>query len=462
MINQIKLIIHLIFQIYLLFFGKLTFSETGTGLTMVTGLTSWDKAIQTGVFNQMINVDVGENIFPNRRFRSPIVSIDRLLGKERTGTSTMRGFDKVIIKDILYLPNATDSQTAGQEGEELTLTLNAGDKNNLIEKQVIELDFQPTDENVYTNEVKVSDKVPASATTIKVVATDPTLLIGIESGTPIPAGTLMNILGPMFEEFSDVVEPVSFFPKPFENYVQEFAWSYKYSFLAGKQNLYGPIQSKEGELRKQVDADAKDALLGFIEKSIIFNGKPKKKEILNSTDTFNQYGMVGGLIWSIRHSASPAVVTNYGVWSYSKWEEFEWKFSDVDKDEAYTPFIWCNRAFRKWLTDRKSKDNQAWTWEKVPDDIYGIPGVRYVETDQAKFELAVHPAIHRRWPNMDEPAFIAVTPAMLFIDTMEGLDFQLRANLPTTKRGYISEYYAVMGARYYNLNTAYHGVCLPE
>jgi len=427
---------------------------------MVTGLTSYDKAVDTGVFNMMINVDVGEHIFTNRRLRSPIVSIDRMLGRERSGTQTMRGFDKVIIKDILFLPNATTSQTSSP-GAELTLTLSGTDKNNLTERQVIELDFSPTDNTVYTNEVLVSDKLPNSLTDIKVIATDATLLIGVESGTPIPANTLMNCLGPRFDEFSDVVEPVSFYPKPFENYAQEFAWSYKYSFMAGKQNLYGPIKNKYGELRKQLDADAKETLLALVEKSLIFNGKPKKKEVLQSTDTV-QFGQVGGLIWSIRNSLSPAVTTNYGTWGYSVWENWEWLFSDVDKDPAFKPMIWGNRAMEKWLRDEKAIDHPSWTWESVPEDTYGIPFVKYIETDQAKFEFAIHPAIHRRWPAMDKPAFIAITPAMLFIDYIEGLDFQLRANLPTTKRGHISEYYVALGARWYNLNTAYHGVCLPS
>lgn len=464
--SKLKIIFKLLFQLFCLFSGELVFAETGTGLTMVEGLTSYDSAVNTGVFNQMININIGNHMFTNRRLRSPILSIDRLLGEERTGTQTMRGFDKVIIKDILYLPNATTSQVGGEEGDELTLTLTAGDKNNIIEKQIIELDFEPNDDTVYTNEVIVSDKVVGSATTVKVKASgyqsDGTtaLLIGIASGTPIPALTLMNCLGPRFEEFSDVVEPVSFYPKPFENYAQEFAWPYKYSFMAGKQNLYGPIVNKFGALRKQLDADAKETLLSFIEKSLIFNGKPKKTEIKESTDT-TQYGQVGGLIWSIKNSSSPAVKTGYGTWGTSVWENWEWKFSDVDKDPMYRPMIWCNRAFEKWLRDQKSMLHASWTWESVPQDTYGIPMIKYVETDQAKFELGIHPAIHRRWPQMDKPAFLAVTPAMLFTKPMEGLDFMLRANLPTTKRGYISEYYGVLGAQWYNLNTPYHGVCLP-
>ena len=447
-----------------MFATKLVFAETGTGLVMVQGLTKYGDAVKTGVFNQTINVHIGSHIFENRRLKSPIMSVDRLLGREKTGTQTMRAFDKVHFQDVLYLPNQTTSQVPGQEGNELSLTMTDGDPSNLTEKVILNLSFAVQDETVYTNEAIVSSKT--NSTTIGVKAsgyqadgTTP-LLIGIASGVPIPAQTLMNLLAPRYSEGDDIVKPVSFHAKPFENYVQEFRWGYQCSFMAAEQNLFGPIMNKYGKKRKELDMDARDILTALIEKSLLFNGKPKKKEVLGENDT-EQYGQFGGLIWSITHSTGPAVTKNYGTFNYSTWEQWEWNFSDVDKDPTYKPMIWCNRAFEKWVRDQKVL-HTSWTWESVPDNVYGIPFVKYIETDAAKFELGVHPAIHRRYPDMDKPAFVAVTPDMLFIKPFEQFDFILRNNLPTTKTLHLAEYYSVLGAEWHNLNTAYHGVMLPD
>jgi len=453
---------HKIKMFFAMLFGLIALFRPREAFTVITsdfnsGAVSHDKAVTSGIFGQYIQVDYGDKMFVNRRLRSPIMNIDRLLPKGRAGTSTVRGFNKVIIKVILYSAAAFTTQSTA--GAELEITLAAGDKNNVIENQIIDLDFEPANATTHTSEVIVSDKDTGNPLTIKVKATNELLKIGIAGTDEVPSGTLMNCLGTRFKQNSGSVDPVSHFGDKFENYIQEFKWPYEYSWIAGKENLYAPIQNKEHGIRKALDADAKEALLAFIEKSMLFQLKGLKKDGTSNSQDGVEWGQAQGMLYSIRTGGSPAVHT-YSTWGMAKWEAWEWDYSDSDKDETFKSQIWCNRAFRKWLTDEKTT-HAGWTWEKVPENVYGLPGMDYVETDAAKFELKVHPALNRRYPAMDKPMFVALTPAMMEIDYI--IDFMLRANIQANEvTGYKSEYYAALTNRMYNLATPYWGICEPD
>lgn len=418
---------------------------------------SHSQAEKSGLMDQRIDVDFGEKMFEDRRFYAPLLAMDALLPKGRAKTSTTKGFNKTIIKDILYSAAAITSQTAGQEGNEVTITLAAHDKNNVIVNQIIQLGFTPEDDTTYTNEVIVSDKTAVS-TTIKVKATDTTKLVGIASGNNAPSGTMLNCLATRFAQNTGSVEPVGFEPTPFENYVQEIRWPYEYSYIAAKENLYkGSFTSKDATLRAEKDREAKEYILAFTDKSILMQGEGIREKSTETSEV--DFGQMRGLIHWIKEEGSPAAMGySSTAWTNDKFDEWAYELGHPDLMEM-PRLVLCNRAGKTMLSKRKT-NNPAWTWEKVPIDTYGIPGVRTYVDDYVEFEVKVHPSIDRVYNQKDQPFFLAITPAMFEIKYMT--DWMLRANIQDPdKTGYKSEYYAALTSRLYNAHTAYHGVLYP-
>lgn len=445
---MLKLMFQLFISLLALFISRPVFA---------VDVISYSQATKSGLINQRIDVDYGEKLFANRRFYAPLLAIDSLLPKGRAKTTTTKGFNKTIIKDILYTTAAVASQTTGQEGNELTLTLAAGDKNNVIVNQIIQLGITPTDDATYTNEVIVTDKT-AVATTIKVKATNTDLLIGIESGTNIPASTMLNCMATRFNQNSKSVEPVGFEPTPFENYVQEVRWPYEYSMIAAKENLYkGSFTTKDGSLRAEKDREAKEYILAFTDKSILMQGAGIREKSSESSEV--DFGQMRGLIHWIKEEGSPASM-GYArnAWINDDFDNWCYELGHPDLEEK-PRLVLTNRAGKSMLSKRKT-NHPAWTWEKVPIDVFGIPGVNTYVDDYVEFQVKVHPAIDRVYNQKDQPFFLAITPEMFEIKYMT--DWMLRANIQDPdKTGYKSEYYAALTSRLYNAHTAYHGVLYP-
>lgn len=436
-----------------LFFTLIAMFSFGTAFGV--DIISHSQAEKSGLMDARINIGYGKKLFANRRFYAPLMSMESLMPKGRANTSTVGGYNKTIIKDILYMAAAVNSQTAGQEGNAVTLTLAAHDKNNLVEQQVIQLGFDPTDDTVYTNEVIVTEKDTGNALTIEVKATNTALLVGIESGTQMPADTMMNCLATRFNQNTGSVDPVGFEPVKFHNYIQEIRWPYEYSMIAAKENLYaGSFESKDGELRAEKDREAKENILAFTDKSILFQGEGIRTKSTETSST--DFGQFRGLIHWIKNDGSPAAMGYAtGSWTDATFEAWTWELGHPDLEEK-KKIVLCNRAGKSWLSKRKT-NNPAWSWEKVPLNVYGISGVNEYIDDYVNFDVKVHPAIDRVFNTKDNPFFLAISIDMFEIEYM--YDWMLRANIQANDvTGYKSEYYAALTTRLYNSHTAYHGV----
>lgn len=413
-------------------------------------LVSYGDAVKTGVFDQIINIDYQDEIYANKKLYQPLYYLIDMASDEGAGSSTVKGYDETKFKDILNTSANFTSQTTGQEGNALVLTMAANEKNNLIVNQAIEIDCTP--DATHTNIVYVYDKVTSDTTTIQVKAVDPTLLIGTTNSTVVASGTVLNTLASVFEQNSGSVKPISTFPTTIENYQQEMKFPYEYSNVAAKENLY-----TKGTLRNKLDDDAKKFFSRLREKALLFNGRKYKKSVASSTDTVEK-GYAQGIIYWVRTGGGPAVKT-YSTWSLNVFDDWQYKLFDPELDDpAQRRMLLVNKAFRKFFTDTKTT-RQGWVETK--EETYGLEGIKTIETDGGVFDVMVHPLINARWPDKDKPVGLAVYLPHLHLKEMEHM--YLAANIQNNDvTGKKSEYRCTTSWLLNNAGTAYHGWIAPQ
>lgn len=441
MLNRIKAFLLITISFFACFLGtKPVFGN----------LVSYGDSVKTGVFDQMINVDFQDEIYSNKKLYQPFYYLIDMISDEGAKSSTVKGFDETKFKDILYTNANFTSQSTGSEGNALTVTLTANEKNNLIVNQTIEFDFTP--DSTHTNIVYVYDKNVSDTTTIQVKSMDPALLIGTADGVAVASGTLMNCNAAVFEQNSGSVKPVSTFPSTIENYQQEMKWPYEYSNIAAKENLY-----TKGTLRNKLDDDAKKYFSRLREKSLLFNGKKYKKSIAASTDTVEK-GYAQGVIYWVRTGGGPAVKT-YSTWGTGVFDDWQYKLFDPElEDPAGRRMLFCNKAFRKFFTDTKTARPG---WVETAEDTYGLSGIKTIETDGGVFDVMVHPLINARFPEMDKPVGLAVYLPHIQLKEMEPM--YLAANIQNNDvTGKKSEYRGTTSWLVHNASTAYHGWIAPQ
>jgi len=411
-------------------------------------IKSWDSAVKSGVFKQMIKIDYSKKIWDNKARYMPAQAILNRF-KKRQATSTITyGWDRTVMKDILYTSAAFTSQSSV---EALTLPLTSGDKNNILQEQNLMLGFTPTDP-AYTNDVFVYSKGSGDSVSVKPV--DPSKMIGIASGVDVPSSTLINCLGTIFNQYSNSVDPISFFPTKVTNYQQYFKAPYEYDETAAKEDLY-----VDGTLKSMLDADAQYFLLLQAEKALLFNGKMYKHDAVVADKT--QRAKMQGLIYTLLNgdpqgNVSPAVVGYNTTWSMEKYEEWQFKLFDPELGDPYGKrLVFGNKAARKVFTDLKNKMQSV--REITPNTSYGVKGVDTIYTDAGELDLLVHPRIAARYRDIDKPFMLAVTPPM--IEIVEMTPTYLAANIQNNDvTGFKSEYRRQLTAIYNNIGTPYHGL----
>lgn len=416
-------------------------------------LISYDDAITSGVFGQLINIDIGDRIFDNKVVFAPMYYLLNQFTKDQALTSVVRGYDRIVQKDILFTAAAFTSQATA--GEALTLTLNATgtayDKNNLIERQIIELDFTPG--SGYTNEVYVYSKNNTDTTTISVKSTNPSLKIGTGSGEEVAANTLMNCLGTFFAQKTGSVEPISFFPTLIENVYQYFKTPYSLDEVAMKERLF-----VKGTLRDMQDTDAQQAHLNLIEKSFLFQGEAYRHDTHYSpTIDRTQVGKMRGLIYWLKNGGSDTA-QGYETWSIDEFDDWQWKIFDPELGDVNGKrLLIANKATRKFFTDLKTAKQGV---ELAPNDTYGIPGITTIYTDSGQFDLFVHPKISARYNDPQKPFMMALTPTMITINPL--IDTYLANGIQANDNTELkAEYRTAMTYKLHNAATPYHGILYP-
>lgn len=394
-------------------------------------IISWDKAVKTGIFKQQIKIDYKTKIWDNKAPYVPALSIFKKFSKRAAKSTIIYGWDRTVVKDILTIPGETTSNTSTGT---LDIELTAGDKNNLLVNQNLQLCYTPG--SGYTNDVYVVSKdVSGHVNQITVAAIDPTLKIGVGSGTPIPANTMINCLGTYFEEYSGSVKPISQYPRKVTNYMQFFKSPYEYSETAANVDLY-----TDGTLRNELDKQAQIHLMIQMEKAILMNGKKYGHDATTSDETQNS--KMQGILYSIFHgddygNVSPANHGYSGDFSIDEFDAFQFPLFDSELGDVFGKrFVLCNKAARKFFTDLKTAKPAV---ELAPNDTYGIKGITKVITDAGELDVFVHPKIDKRFPDMDKPFMAALTLPMIEIEEL--IPTYLAANIQATDvTGYKSEY----------------------
>jgi hypothetical protein len=406
-------------------------------------VTPYGSAYLTGVFDSMINIDYGDEVYRNKVLHAPLLYIIDMLRSKPAKTTRVLGFDEIVQKHILSL--GANQAVATVAGAATTLTMAADEKHNVVVNQIIEFNFTPT--TGYTNMVYVSSKAGAT-TALAVTPIDSTLKFGTESGATIPAGTMMNCLGTYFGDYSTSVDPISTSPTTIENYVQYFKTPFAYGEMAAKEHLY-----IKGTIMNRLETDKRAIHLSENEGSLLFQGPKWRANIEASTDT-TQNATMEGLIYAIKNGSSPAL-KSYETWSEDVFDQWQWTVFDPElEDQVQKRFLICNKAMRKFFTDLKKNKPGV---ELAKNDTYGIPGIKTIETDAGTFDLLVHPKIHRRWPSKDLPVGVTLTLPMLefkpYIPTYLAMNIQTNE---TTGRK--AEFRTAWTYLLYNRNTAYHGM----
>lgn len=415
-------------------------------------IVAWSEAVKSGVFKQMIKIDYSKKIWDNKARYMPAQSILNKFKKRQASSTITFGWDRKVMKDIVYTGASFTSQAAVAE---LNLELAEGDINHVLQEQNLMLGFTPTDTENYTNDVFISSKtVSGNVAAVKVKPVDPTKKIGIASGVTVPTGTVVNVLGTIFNQYSGSVSPIAFFPTKVTNYQQYFKFPYEYDETAAKEDLY-----VDGTLKNMLDKDAQFAILLQREKALLFNGKKYKKDAIVSDKT--QRAKMQGLIYSILYgddlgNVSPAVVGYNTAFTMDKFEEFQFNLFDPELGDPYMKrLVFGNKAARKKFTDMKNSMQSV--REITPNKSYGALPVDTIYTDAGVIDLVVHPRIAARYPEMDKPFMLALTPPM--VEMVEMTPTYLAANIQNPDvTGFKSEYRSQFTAIYNNIGTPYFGL----
>ena len=415
---------------------------------LYANVTPYGEALKTGVFDSMINIDYGDEVYRNKVLHAPLLYIIDMMRSKPAGTSTVKGFDEIVQKSQVTTVAAITSQTALATELTLTDTFTANEKHNMVEKQILQFNFVPVGTN-YTNYCYVSDKMNSTDTTsIKVTPIVATEYFGIANGTPVPTSTKVNILGTYFQDYSGSVSPISTSPTTFTNYVQYFKTPFGYGDIAAKENLY-----IKGTIMNRLETDKRAIHLAENEQSFLFQGAAWQKNVTTSLLT-EQNATMEGLIYAIKNSSSPAI-KSYTTFSYDKFDDWQWNLFDPElEDQAEKRFTICNKAMKKFFTDLK-KDKPG--VELVANDTYGLPGIKTIETDAGTFDLLTHAKIHRWNSDKDKPYAVALTLPMIEFNPMipTYLALNIQDNDETGRKG---EYRSAWTYKLHNRDTAYHGL----
>lgn len=392
------------------------------------GLTSYSDAVKTGVFAQQINIDYGDRIYDDIYLNTQFLYLLDMMQGSEAKTSTTRGFDRTMPTFVCKTSLAVSPQSDASVAHLFTLS-SALEKNNMTVRTTVELGITVTD-SAYTKYAYVSVKEGLGATEVKLLPIDPTKKIGANANDLIPAGTIVNVIGSWFDDYSGSVKPVSYFPTVIENYIQNFKDPYEYSDAAAKQTLY-----TKGTVRNQRDEDARLSHNIKLQKAVLFNGPSYKKSISQQTDT-DEIGYMEGIIYKILNN-SPNVKA-YSNFSDDVWDEFEYNiFNPQIRSEYQFRFLVCNRALRRWFTNKKKA--RGWEMQDIPEDTYGLKGIKRITCDNGEFEIFVDPDIDARYNTKDHPFGLPLT--LPEIEIKKQFPTYLAANIqPVDYTGKKSEY----------------------
>lgn len=384
---------------------------------------NYSDALVRGVYDEEIEIEYDSDIYLDKEVYSPTLSALNLFETENIDDTYVFGFDKKSIKGVLSVASNFTSQIPAEAGGEVSLTLPAGDKDNIIERQILILMYTRDMSNngaLYTNEVYVNDKNIGSTTVIKVKATNPALLIGTgytsgPTGQTVTAPVLINCLGAVFPEYSGSVTPVHFGSRKIENWASLLKWPFAMSNATAKRNMYTKKTKKW-----QAEQDARDIFLMLKEKLFLWGEDAVAKHIANNNDPAStEFSKNKGLFYWIKNGGSPAIsVYSDTEMPYSVWDEFQWSiFPSTLGDPGKRRMGIINDAMTRFFS-RIKYDHPGYKLED--NDIFKMPGCKMVETESGGIiDLIPNMYVSELYSNKNKPFMAVVNPKMIKVYTHE-------------------------------------------
>lgn len=415
------------------------------------GLTSYGHLVQSKAFDQLIEVDYGNQIMYNETLDIPTISVcQNFTNMEQAQSTIIKGYDIVIHKNVLDLAADFTSQASGNTA--LTITLAANDKDHLYVGTLIRFKFLPTGAN-YTNFCIVTDKVEADTTTITIrphdYETNTASKIGIASAITVEDGTKMILLGNRSARGAGSVKGTAMFPSVIDNEFQDMRTPYEVDDIAATEKMYIP-GTPENLLAIQTKAVHNKRR----EASWLFNGTQWIRGISAGTDTTQNSNMKG--LWTSIYGGTSPAKKGYDTFDPDVLDEWMQSLNSSKLDDkSKKRFVLCNQALINKVSKWKRDAHHGIDLMDV--DAYGIKGISRLKWGAITLDLHNHYLFDEIWPDQDKPMAMALYfPFLRYKYKMkEHVRMNIQANDETKKK---HELRIVESYIMHQPNTAYWGL----
>lgn len=416
------------------------------------GLTSYSHLVQTKAFDQLVEVDYGNQIYYNESLDIPTISVcQQFTNMEKAKSTIIKGYDLVIHKNVLDLGGSGfTSQASGNTT--LTITLAANDKDHLYVGTLIRFKFRPTEAN-YTNFCIVTSKEEADTTTIVIrphdYETNTAGKIGIASGIDVEAGTKMVLMGNRSARGAGSVKGTAMFPSVIDNEFQDMRTPYEVDDLSATEKMYVP-----GTPENLIAIQAKAVHNKRREASWLFNGSSWVRTIAAGTDTTQNSNMKG--LWTAIDSGTSPAKKGYDTFSDTVLDEWMQLLNNSRLDDkSKKRFVLCNQALINIVSKWKRDAHHG--IDLMETNAYGIPGVTRLKWGAITLDLHNHYLFDEIWPDQTKPMAMAIYfPFLRYKYKMKDhIRMNIQANDETKKK---HEYRIVESYIAHQINTAYWGL----
>ena len=364
---------------------------------------AYENAIKTGSIaeDERVNLDVITPLYSDRPTAMGVLTVLDKLARNRTKTTTVKGHEERMRPQSLTIASALSPGAVANAT--LTIPLAAGEAKHAYEGMTVKIMMSPANSN-YQVEGYVTE-VDTVANTVGVKPINPTKIFG-KSGTAssVPSGTKLMIVGNWNAEFQKAVLQPTVKPNPVTNITQTLRNNFSVSLEAELERTYQVDEAvRLGNIAKyhhQTD----------VYKSLLFNGT--KYQLSQSLSQPTQKNYMGGLESYILGNSTRNMEYASTATIISDFDTFQTGLFDLLLAEGtYKRLAVCNKATRKHFTDLK-KDRGWYIFNNdAYMDIFGISGVKTVETDCGQFDLLVDGYVNEFYPNINEPYIMAIHPA---------------------------------------------------
>lgn len=383
-------------------------------------------AVKSGVIatTDRVNIDVVEPLYSDRPKEFGLMTMMDKLKRNKTKTTNTKGFEERMSPDVV-VSGAAVNTTAVSTGGNVVLPVATGMGKHFYAGQTIKLLLNTA--SGWTDVGRVQS-VSGDNVTVKPINTTSYKFGAYSNAAGIPAATRILLTGNANEELAKATLNPIVLPNRVINNTQTI----RHNFMI----------SKEGEMERVYGVDEIARLSANmhynhareIYKSLLFNGSS-----FMTRQGFDTAGAVDytqnthlnysqGIEATLLANSDKNVQYTAGSDLYASFSGYQFNLFDLMvAGGTDTRLALANKAAKKFFTDQKK--NKGWYIFNNDEfrDVFGIPGVKTVETDQGKFDLLVDGIVDRVYTGEDLPYIMGLH--LRYVELKDFLKTMQRTNI---------------------------------